>query len=145
MLTGFIFGVCLMSLSAIIAAQMLGDGKDWLGTLFLGPAAWIWVVIGGTIYRIYRWLKLRYFRKHYTSILLMCEDKSYGKYYVRNELIKAFYTKEENPDYYAKDFTPCYNFYSFPPRGYVLDKQQIRTWQKDCFLHNFIRTEEGDK
>lgn len=145
MLTGFIFGMCLMSLSAIIAAQMLEDGKDWWGTLFLGPVAWAWFIVGSTVYRIHRRLKLHYFRKHYTSILLMCEGKSYDKYYVRNELVKVFYTKEENPNYYAKVFTPCCNFYSFPPRGYMLDKQQIRIWEKDCFLRNFIHTEGGGK
>lgn len=103
----FLFGMLVMSVFTFLALKFLDDGKDSLALFFGGPIVWIWVFGGGLLYRISKRCVLAFFNKHYSEVILIDENKSYDKtYYIRNELLDAFYKKEDHHFAYIKDIRP---------------------------------------
>lgn len=100
----FIAGVCVMSISAIIAVSLSDTTHDYLTAFFVGPVMWVYLAIGIPTVKIYKAIRLYDFKKHYVRVSLFQLDKNGNKafsgetWYIHKDLVEWFYHEGENHD-----------------------------------------------
>lgn len=140
MLLGFVLGVCLMSVCAFFAIVAIDEGHETLAIILTGPFAWVYIPVGGLIYRLIVKIRLFFFRRNYDAFKFYVGGSYSDTYYIHKSVSGYFYRKQDNPKYYVEFMKDCSEAKSLPlPRFKITPKglRHVPDYKND-FLANYI-------
>ncbi len=126
MLAGIIIGIFVMSLFTFMDLIAFDAENDKLVILFGGPFVWLLTFVSEGFERIYKFFILWRLCHYYSSAVFVSDGKRYNYFYIKNDILNNFYTKEDNSRNYIVNIRSLKTMKTIPCKCFIINKRTLR-------------------